>query len=73
MSLKTEQQLEDHQFTEFSPRIYATGVYLVPMAIIVNGIEKWVWVADEFESDTYLDELVCPNIIADTKGELLEE
>lgn len=74
MSLKIEQRLADDQFTETEPRIYSTGVFLVPMRIVINGTEQWVWVADMFENDTFIDGESCsPNVLADTKEELLTD
>lgn len=74
MSLKIEQRLADDQFTETEPRIYSTGVFLVPMRIILNGIEKWVWIADMFENDTFVCGKTCiPNVLAGTKQELLTD
>ena len=34
MSLKIEQRLDNHFFTEIKPRLYTTGAYLVPMEIV---------------------------------------
>ena len=74
MSLKIEQRLANNQFAENEPRIYSTGVFLVPMKIILNGIEKWIWVADMFENDTFIYGKSCtPNVLADTKKELLAD
>jgi hypothetical protein len=53
MNLKTEQILRDIQFTERYPRIYSDGVYLVPMKIQINGIDQFVWIADEFNDDIF--------------------
>ena len=53
MSLKTEQLLKDCLITERQPRIYSTGVYLVPMKIQIRGIDQFVWVADDFHDDTF--------------------
>ncbi len=55
MSLKIEQRIIGNQITEFEPRIYSTGVHLIPMKVKLNGKEKFIWVADEFEGDTYFD------------------
>jgi len=74
MSLKIEQRLINQQFTEFQPRIYTTGVYLVPMKVNLKGIEKWIWVADEFADDTYNDkgEISPTFVIADSVEELFK-
>lgn len=53
MSLKIEQKLSRFQFSEKKPAVYATGVSLIPMKIEVNGVEKYVWVADEFKDDSF--------------------
>lgn len=72
MSLKIEQRLLDIEFTEFVPRIFATGVYLVPVKIKVGKTEKWVWVAEEFSDDTYYDgKLISPILISDEKESLI--
>jgi hypothetical protein len=66
MSLKVEQRLSGEQITEFFPKIFSTGVHLIPMKIIEKDKEKFIWVANEFTEDTYLDgDIVSPNIIAD--------
>ncbi|PIU83364.1 MAG: hypothetical protein COS68_04460 [Elusimicrobia bacterium CG06_land_8_20_14_3_00_38_11] len=56
MGLKIEQRLLNNEFTEDEPKIFSTGVYLVPMKIKVEGKEKFIWVAEEFEDDTSLNE-----------------
>lgn len=75
MSLKTEQKLFGFHFTERKPKIYSTGVYLVPVKIEVNGYTKWAWIADEFEDDTYLvgdaDYTGSPRVIADDVSNLI--
>ena len=54
MSLKIEQRIIGNQITEFEPKIYSTGVHLIPMKVELDGKEKFVWVADEFGDDTSL-------------------
>ncbi len=75
MSLKIEQRLDNHTFTESKPRIYTTGAYLVPMQIISNGRKRFVWVAAEFENNTYNDKglSVSPNVYADDVTRLFDE
>ena len=75
MSSKIEQILDGHTFTESEPRIFSTGVFLVPMEVIINGKAKYVWVVDEFADDTYDDDgdFCSPNIYANSKDCLLEE
>jgi hypothetical protein len=72
MSLKVEQRLHGNQFAEHSQQIFGTGVYLVPMKIMVNGMEKFVWVANEFSDDTYdnTGKCISPQIISDTLNDL---
>ena len=53
MSLKIEQRLDNFFFTESEPRIFSTGVYLVPMEIRKGMEKKYVWVVDQFQDDTY--------------------
>lgn len=65
MSLRIEQRIIGNQITEFEPRIYSTGVYLIPMKIEMNGNEKFIWVADEFYDDTFIDgKSISPKIIS---------
>ena len=75
MSLEIEQKLDGNAFTESEPRIYSTGVFLVPMKVISNGKAKYVWVVDEFNDDTYDDDgdTCSPNVYANSKDCLLEE
>jgi len=71
MSLKVEQKIIGTQFTEFEPRIYSTGVHLVPMKINVEGKEKFIWVAEEFENDTFFDgKNISPRVISNNMREL---
>jgi hypothetical protein len=72
MTLKTEQKLIGSQFTEFEPTVYTTGAHLIPLKIIVNGIEKYIWVVNEFNNDIYCDGENCSaNVIADNVEELI--
>lgn len=74
MNLKTEQILLNDKITESEPKIYTTGAYLVPIKVIIQGKEKFLWVVDEFNDDTYLQgSLISPNIIANKRSELFEE
>ena len=74
MSLKIEQRIAGNEFTEFEPRIYSTGVYLVPMKVKVNGKEKFIWVADEFNDDTYFDgKNISPRLFSDNIEEMFVE
>lgn len=52
-NLKIDQLLRDCKFTEDAPKIYATGVYLVPMKIQIGGIDKYIWVVDDFNDDSF--------------------
>ena len=73
MSLKVEQRLDCEIFTEFEPRIYSTGVFLVPMRVTLNDKQRYIWVVDEFNEDTFDKEgLICePKIYANEMEELL--
>lgn len=64
MGLKTEQKISGVQVTEFEPKIYTTGAYLVPMKIIKNGFKKYVWAVEEFDNDSYKDKLITPRVVA---------
>ena len=44
MSLKIEQILLDEQITDYEPTIYTTGAFLIPLKVIINKKEKYVWV-----------------------------
>ena len=72
MSLKTEQILKNFQFAERYPRIYSNGVYLVPMKIQIHGIDRLVWVADEFNDDIFDSNgnNISAKVIADTIEDL---
>jgi hypothetical protein len=72
MSLKIEQILDNIQFAESQPRIYSNGVYLVPMKIQIQGVDKFIWVADDFNDDTFDSEgnNISVKIIADTIKDL---
>ena len=72
MSLKVEQILENSQLTEKQPRIYSTGVYLVPMKISIRGIDQFIWVADDFNDDVFDSEgnNISAKIIAETIEDL---
>ena len=72
MSLKTEQILKNFQFAERYPRIYSNGVYLVPMKILIHGIDRLVWVADEFNDDIFDSNgnNISAKVIADTIEDL---
>lgn len=72
MSLKVEQKILGCQITDFEPTIYTTGAYLIPLKTIINGIDKYVWVVNEFDNDTFLNGKNCSvNVIADNKNNLI--
>jgi len=73
MSLKIEQRLDGESFTELAPRIYSTGVYLVPMCVSLKNKKRFIWVVDEFDDDTFdQNGLICePIIYADDIERLL--
>jgi len=33
--------------------IFATGVFLNPIRIVINGKRMWAWIAEGFEDDSY--------------------
>jgi hypothetical protein len=71
MSLKIEQRIIGNQITEFEPRIYSTGVYLIPMKVELNGKEKFIWVADEFSDEAFIDgKNISPKIISNKIEEM---
>ncbi|OFX62208.1 MAG: hypothetical protein A2046_00865 [Bacteroidetes bacterium GWA2_30_7] len=71
MCLKIEQILIGKQITEFEPKIYSTGVHLIPMKVEMNGKEKFIWVAEEFEGDTYFDGInISARVISNSIKEL---
>lgn len=73
MSLKIEQRLDGEIFTEFKPRIYSTGAFLVPMRVTLKNKQIYIWVVDEFNEGTFdKDGLMCePKIYANEIEELL--
>ena len=74
MGLKEEQILRNCRLAERRPRIYSTGVYLVPLKIQICGIDQFVWVADDFNDDSFDDQgnLVSPYIISDEHERMYE-
>ena len=72
MSLKVEQILINFQFAERQPRVYSVGVHLVPMKINIKGMDKFIWVADEFYDDTFdvNGNNISPRVIADSIDDL---
>ena len=74
MSLRIEQRINSNQITEFEPRIYSTGVHLIPMKVELNGNEKFIWVADEFEEDTFFDgKNISPKVFSNKLEEMFVE
>ncbi len=73
MSLKIEQCLDELEFAEREPRIYTTGAFLVPMKIKIGTKERFVWVVDAFNDETYLHGELCdPAIYANNSKNLLQ-
>lgn len=35
-------------------RIYTMGVFLMPRKCLIDGEEKWRWVVDEFDGDSFM-------------------
>jgi Fe-S-cluster formation regulator IscX/YfhJ len=74
MSLKTEQRIIGKQITEFEPRIYSTGVHLVPLKVEFDGIERFIWAVDEFNDDSYFDgKNISPKIFSNKIEEMYVE
>ncbi len=72
MSLKVEQQLDENCLAERQPRIYSTGVYIVPMEIVIGDKHRFVWVVDQFDNDTFSEYGPCsPVVYASDKKKLL--
>src|SRR3989344_9415094 len=66
MSLKAEQKINGIQVTEFEPRIYTTGAYLVPLKVAGRKHRKYVWAVEEFNNDSYADKLITPRVVANS-------
>jgi hypothetical protein len=71
-NLTVEQSLRDCNFTEDVPRIYSTGVHLVPMKISIQGTNKYVWIVDDFNDDSFDSEgnNISPKVMSDTIEQL---
>jgi hypothetical protein len=39
----------------YSNRVYATGVFLQAVEVLIDGKKQWRWIAVGFEDDTYFD------------------
>ncbi|MCR4293791.1 MAG: hypothetical protein NUV76_13070 [Candidatus Kuenenia sp.] len=63
MSLKIEQRFDDVFFTEIEPRIYTTGAHIVPMKIRIGQKQRYVWVVDEFDDESYLEGKYCNPVV----------
>ena len=73
MSLRIEQRLDNAFFTETGTRIYTTGDHIVPMKIKIGQKQRYVWVVDEFDDDSYLDGKYCnPVVYANSSKNLLQ-
>ncbi|MBS4028068.1 MAG: hypothetical protein KGZ58_05450 [Ignavibacteriales bacterium] len=75
MNLKTEQLLDNFSFTEKEPRLYSTGVHLVPLEIEKENGKRFVWVVDEFDDETYdgNGDLITPREYADSVERLIQK
>jgi hypothetical protein len=72
MSLKVEQKILGSQITDFTPTVYTIGAHLIPLKVIINGIEKYIWVVNEFDNDTFFDGKNCTvHVIAENKNDLI--
>ena len=59
---------------EQDPVIFATGAFLKPVKITLDGKSVWIWTVTEFIDDSYKDGITYnPNEFAESKGKLLEE
>jgi hypothetical protein len=74
MFLRIKQWLCGKQITEFEPRIYSNGVFLIPMSIELNGKISYVWVADEFNDDIFGSDgnSISVKVIADAIEDLCQ-
>jgi hypothetical protein len=73
MSLKIEQKIENNQLDIGKKQIYTTGARLVPLKIIKNGKERYVWIVDEFDSDCFdnTGECINVNVYANNEANLI--
>jgi hypothetical protein len=56
------------------PQVFTTGAYLRPIKINTHHGERYVWVVDAFEDDTYLDgDYIDPDSTAKTIAGLVEK
>ena len=52
--------------------IFATGVFLKPLKVAINGREQWRWIAVSFEDDSFFNgEYINPYTYAETKAGLI--
>lgn len=67
-NLEIDQCLRSCKLTENTPRIYATGVHLVPMKIQIGKFDKYVWIVDDFNEDSFDSngENISPNVMSDS-------
>lgn len=74
MSLKVELLLEDDTgLTKREPRIYTTGAFLVPMRVRIGDKERFLWVVENFNDDTYWNGRTCnPMLYANELQDLLQ-
>lgn len=49
--------MQTSQFSSILPndQIYATGVFLQAVELVIEGKRQWRWIAVGFEDDTYFD------------------
>jgi len=71
MNLKIEQRIIGETITENEPVIYSKGVFLRPLEVFINGNSHFIWVADSFNDDSFLDgKNISPNLISKSINEL---
>lgn len=74
MSIKIEERLDNFFFAENSPKIFTTGAFLVPMKIRKKGKERFVWIVEEFNDDSYYEGENCsPVVYADSLDSLINK
>ena len=54
-----------------SVQIFATGVFLTPVKLQIDGQEVWLWVASSFEEDSFYNGELCNPANSSTDREKL--
>lgn len=50
-------------FAKSSHIAYTSGAYLVPMAVKDREEERFVWVVEDFNDETYVDGELCSTLV----------